>query len=410
MIRPRFELALFFLLFSPAIWAQDSPQWRGPNRDGIIASYAGPQTWPVQLKQKWQIKVGIGHSSPLLVGKNIFTFTRQGDQEVVSCLDMESGNVLWREEYAAPYKVNPIAGAHGAGPKSTPAFSNGKLFTLGIGEILSAWDAKSGKLQWRREFSSEFKATSPEFGTATSPLVDGRLVIAFVGGKGSGALMAFDIESGKTIWTWDGDGPSYASPIIAVIAGVRQVVTQSQEKIIGVSAADGKLIWSVPFKTPYEQNIITPILFKDLLIFSGVEQGVFAMKVTRNSKEWQLERAWENKTAAFYMSDPVISGGQLFGMSHKNKGQFVAIDAATGKSLWESNGRVADNTAVLTGGEKLFLLTSDAELIVAKASGAAFQELNRYTVAKSTTYAHPVIAGKNVLVKDTENLTLWSVE
>ena len=398
------------MLSSLALWAQDSPQWRGPNRDGIIASYAGPQTWPVQLKQKWQIKVGIGHSSPLLVGKNIFTFTRQGEQEVVSCLDMETGNVLWREPYAAPYKVNPIAGAHGAGPKSTPAFSNGKLFTLGIGEILSAWDAKSGKLLWRREFSSEFKATSPEFGTATSPIVDGKLVIAFVGGKGSGALMAFDIESGKIIWKWAGDGPSYASPIIADIAGVRQVVTQSQEKIIGVSVADGKLIWSVPFKTPYEQNIITPILFKDLLIFSGVEQGVFAMKVTRNGQEWKPERAWENKAAAFYMSDPVINGGQLFGMSHKNKGQFVAMDAATGKSLWESNGRVADNTAVLTGGDKLFLLTSDAELIVAKASGAAFQELNRYTVAKSTTYAHPVIAGKNVLVKDTENLTLWSVD
>jgi hypothetical protein len=97
-------------------------------------------------------------------------------------------------------------------------------------------------------------------------------------------------------------------------------------------------------------------------------------------------------------------------MSHKNKGQFVALDASTGKSLWESNGRVADNTAILTGGDKLFLLTSDAELIVAQTSAAAFQEMKRYTVAKAATYAHPVIAGNSILIKDAENLTLWSID
>ncbi len=403
-------LPLLCSLLPLVLQAQDSPQWRGPNRDGMIPSYAGPQTWPDQLKQKWQVKVGIGYSSPLLIGKNIFTFTRQGEQEVVSCLDLDAGKILWREAYTAPYKVNPIARAHGAGPKSTPALSNGKLFTLGIGGILSAWDVKSGRSLWHRDFSSDFKTTSPEYGTATSPIVDGKLVIAFVGGNGNGALMAFDAESGKTVWKWDGDGPAYASPIIVDISGTRQVVTQSQEKIIGVSAVDGKLLWSIPFTTPYVQNIITPILFKDLLIFSGLEQGVFAMRVIRNGQAWKTEKVWETKSASFYMSDPVINGGQLFGMSHRNKGQFVALDAATGKSLWETKGRVGDNTAVLTGGDKLLMLTSDGELIVANASRAAFQEIKRYTVAKSTTYAHPVIAGKNILVKDTDSLTLWSID
>jgi len=265
-------------------------------------------------------------------------------------------------------------------------------------------------LLWHREFSSDFKATSPDFGTATSPIVDGKLVIAFVGGNGSGALMAFDAESGKTVWKWAGDGPSYASPIIVDISGTRQVVTQSQEEIIGVSVADGKLLWSIPFTTPYVQNIITPIVFKDLLLFSGLEQGVFAIRVTRNGPTWKTEKVWENRSASFYMSDPVINGGQLFGMSHRNKGQFVALDAATGKILWETKGRVGDNTAVLAGGDKLFLLTSDAELIVAQANGAAFQEIKRYAVAKSTTYAHPVLAGKNILVKDSDSLTLWSID
>ena len=194
MARPKFAfvsaLQFLFLLFPLALQAQDSPQWRGPNRDGVIPSYIGPQTWPNQLKQKWQINVGLGYSSPLLVDKNIFTFTRQGEQEVVSCLDLDTGRVLWRGAYAAPYTVNPVARAHGKGPKSTPAFSTGRLFTLGIGGILSSWDAKSGKLLWHREFSADFRTTSPDFGTATSPIVEGKLVIAFVGGNDSGALMA----------------------------------------------------------------------------------------------------------------------------------------------------------------------------------------------------------------------------
>ena len=402
---------LFIVLFALlSLRAQDSPQWRGPKRDGIIPSYTGPKTWPEQLKQKWQVTVGIGHSSPLLAGKNVYAFTRQSELEVVTSLDLDTGKVLWRDAYGAPYTINPIAKAHGKGPKSTPALSSGKLFTLGIGEILSCFDAKTGKVFWRREFSSAYKATSPEYGTSTSPVVDGKLVIAFIGGRDSGALTAFDTETGKTVWQWPGDGPGYASPIIIDVAGVRQIVTQSQKKIIGIKVADGQLLWEIPFTTPYIQNIITPILYRDLLIFSGVEQGVMALRIIQNGREWKTEKVWENKSVSFYMSDPVVSEGRLFGMSHKNKGSFVTLDASTGKTLWETAGREGDNAAVLVGGDKLFLLTSDAVMIVAKAAGVAFEPLRRYTVAKSPVYAHPVISGGNILIKDVETLTLWSAE
>jgi outer membrane protein assembly factor BamB len=403
-------LLLTILAYPLILQAQDSPQWRGPNRDGVIPSYAGPQTWPEQLRQKWQVTVGIGHSTPLLVGKSVFVFARQGEQEVASCLDLDSGKLLWRDAYDAPYTMHQAARPHGKGPKSTPAYSEGRLFTLGISGILSSYDAKSGKLRWRREFSTEFKTTSPYFGTATSPIVDGKRVIAFVGGHDSGALIAFDTDTGKTIWQWAADGPAYASPVIFDAAGIRQLVTQSQQKIVGLSAADGRLLWSLPFTTPYVQNIITPLIYKDLLIFSGLEQGVLAIKLLQNGQTWKPEKIWENKEASFYMSDPVIHEGRLFGMSHKDKGQFVALEAATGKILWKTAGREGDNAAVLTGGDKLFLLTSDADLIVAEANATGFRPLRRYTVAKSQTYAHPVISGKSILIKDVETLTLWSLD
>jgi outer membrane protein assembly factor BamB len=408
-----FKLLLPISLLSltlSALAAQDWPQWRGPNRDGVVPPSAEPQVWPDELKQKWQVHVGIGYSSPVSVDNRVYAFARQGEKEVVLCLEFANGKEVWRDAYEAPYTMHPAAAAHEKGPKSTPALFSGRLVTLGISGIMSCHNAQNGRLLWRREFSSDFKATSPYFGTATSPLIEGRLVIAHVGGHDSGALMAFDIETGKTVWSWSGDGPAYTSPIAVNIGGTRQIVSQSQENIIGVSASDGRLLWKIPFATPHVQNIITPIFFGNLLIFSGLDQGVMAIKVAKGDKGWKPEKVWQNSEASFYMSTPVLNGNLLFGMSHKNKGQFVALDAANGETAWETQGREGDNAAILTVGDKLLLLGSDGELIVARANRSGFEPFRRYNVAKSATWAHPLLSGNSILIKDFENLTLWSLE
>jgi outer membrane protein assembly factor BamB len=223
-------------------------------------------------------------------------------------------------------------------------------------------------------------------------------------------LMAFEIETGKTLWTWNGDGPSYASPIAITLAGTRQIVTQTQKYLIGLSATDGKLLWSLPFATAYVQNIITPILYKDTLVYSGLDKGITAIRLKQSGGVWQTETVWENPGVAFYMSNPVVNGGILFGMSHKNKGQFAAVDLATGKTLWMTTGREGDNAALATAGDKVFMLTTDADLIVSKANSTALETVRRYTVAKSPVWAQPVFTGKGVLIKDLETLTLWGWE
>jgi len=410
IVGPAAALLSVLAILLPLLTAQDWPQWRGPNRDGALPAFADPGIWPDQLKLKWRVKVGIGYSTPLLVNKRIYVLARQGDTETASCLDFDSGRQIWRDAYAAPYTMNPAARAHGMGPKSTPLYHAGKIFTLGISGILSGYDAASGKLSWRREFSAEFKNTSPLFGTATSPIAERGLVIAHVGGHDGGALTAFDAETGRTVWAWTGDGPAYASPILVTLEGIRQIVTQSQKQIVGVSAADGKLLWSIPFTTAYVQNIITPILFRDTLIVSGLDRGVTAFRLAQSGGRWRAEKVWENPAASFYMSNPVINNQILFGMSHKNRGQFVALDAATGKTLWTTAGREGENAALLSGGDKLFILTDSAELTVAKASGTAFEPLRRYTVASSSTWANPLLSGKCFLVRDAESLTLWSID
>lgn len=192
-------------LASQVSFAQEWPQWRGPNRDGVVASFTAPKVWPEKLKTIWKVQAGIGHSSPVVVGRRVYLHSRQEENEVVSCFDLDTGKQLWRDSYPTPYMMNPAAVTHGKGPKSTPVVYNNKLYTLGISGILSCYDDTTGKLRWRREFSNTTKGTSPLFGTAMSPIVDRGLLIAHVGGHDSGALTAFDANTGELRWSWTGD-------------------------------------------------------------------------------------------------------------------------------------------------------------------------------------------------------------
>ena len=257
------------------------PQWRGPARDGVASTFTVPTAWPAQLTKRWQAAVGLGHASPVISGNRVVVHARQGNREIVSAYDLQSGKQLWQDGVDAPYTMNSAATGHGPGPKSTPAIADGRVFTLGISGIFSAHDLATGKLLWRKNAPP----APPEFGTATSPLVDGSNVIAFLGGTGGGALTASDAASGAVKWRWAGDGPSYASPVIATLGGTRQVITQSQNKLVGIDAAGGQLLWEVALKTPYEQNSVTPLVMGDLVIYAGLENPTIALTRYQNRRQ-----------------------------------------------------------------------------------------------------------------------------
>jgi len=395
---------------SQVCFAQDWPQWRGPNRDGVVASFTAPKVWPDKLKTVWRVQAGIGHSSPVVAGRRVYLHSRQEENEVASCFDLDTGKLIWHDSYPTPYTMNPAAMGHGKGPKSTPLVYENKLYTFGISGILSCYDATAGKLKWRKEFSKQFKATSPLFGSATSPIAHNGLVIVHVGGHDSGALIAFNADTGEMKWSWKGDGPGYASPIVFGSGATAQIVTQTQKSIAGFSPQTGEQLWRIPFETEYVQNIITPVVYKQTLIFSGLDKGTMAVRVIRVAGKWQAVTNWQNPDVSMYMSSPVASGDYLFGLSHKRKGQFFCIDARTGKTLWTSDGRVGDNAAIVAAGEFLFLLTDAAELLVARSHAMLFEVLKKYSVADSPTWAHPVVTNKGILIKDRTTLALLSFE
>ena len=403
-----FAVTLFVALVTAH--AQEWPQWRGPNRDGVVTGLAEPKAWPATLKTKWKVTIGEGHSSPVVSAGRVYTHSRQEGNEVVASLDLATGKILWQQKYPAAYHAIPPAQRHGDGPKSTPLIYQGKLYTLGISGTLSCFDLATGKPLWRKTFSDEFKVTWPMFGTAMSPLGDDGAVIAHVGGPDHGALTAFYAATGEVKWRWTGDGPAYASPIIVNLGGTRQIVTQSQQNIVGLSVATGQLLWQIPFTTEYVQNIVTPLVYRDLLIFSGINKGVFAVRVSQQGGKWTTQEVWRNDAVPMYMNSPVADGDLIYGFGHRNKGQFFCLDARTGKTLWTTDGRGGDNAAIVHSGSLLFLLTDDANLIVARKNPKAYEEIRRYRVAESPTWAHPVVLGRQILIKDLHTLALWSLD
>jgi outer membrane protein assembly factor BamB len=384
----------------------DYPQWRGPNRDGSASALSMPRSWPDKLTLKWKVDVGEGYATPIVIGNRVFSHTRRGGNEVMTALDAGTGKTLWQTDYPAPYKMNPATRNHGEGPKSTPLYYDGKLFTLGISGIVSAFDASTGKLLWQKPAPP----VDPLYGAAMSPVADRGTVIFHVGGHNQGALTAFDAATGAVKWSWSGDGPAYASPLVVELGGVRQVVTITQQKVVGVAADTGALLWERPFVSRPTNNSIMPILFGNTIIVSGYELGVTGFQVRRQNDQWVTETLWETKDVSMFMSNPVLIGDTLYGLSQRNSGQFFALDAKTGKTLWLGSPREATNTAVVKAGDFLLLLNDDAELIVARSSRSQLEVIQRYTVGESATWAQPAVSGNRVFIKDVSSLGLWTLE
>ena len=383
----------------------DVPQWRGLQRDGSASGFVAPAAWPKQLTSRWKVEIGDGYSTPIVVGDRVFTLSRADGNEVVTAIHADSGKVIW-QRYLAPHKIASGAAAHGQGPKSTPLYSEGKLFTLGITGIVSSFNASDGKLLWQKPAPSVETLYN---NSAMSPIADRGVIIFHVGGHNQGALTAFDAATGNIKWSWSGDGPSYASPIVATFNGVRQVIAVTQRNVVGVAADTGVLLWQRPFANQFANNAITPLIFDDMVIVSGYEHGVIAFTPIQNSGKWDTETRWQTKDVSMFMSNPVVVAGTLYGLSQRASGQFFALDARSGKTLWLGPPRAATNSAVVMSGDLLFLLNDDAELIVARASAKGFEPLQRYTVATSATWAQPTISGNRIFIKDATTLTLWTI-
>ena len=393
------------LLFIQTTAAQDWNQWRGPARDGSVSAKNSPVAWPKAFRETWRVEVGEGYSSPVISGDRVFIHSRRDPEEIVTSINLKDGKVVWQQKYPAPYQKNQYAVEMAKGPNATPLVVGNRLFTLGATGILFAWDTATGRQLWKHDFSSGIDLSKLFCGTAASPIVvDGRVVVQVGSDIHGGKILSLDPTTGATVWEWTGPGPGYASPVLINAGGGSQLVTLTQESIVGLEAKTGKELWSVPFPDEWHENIVTPIWTGSELIVSGTRQGTHAYKLQQTGGKWQAAEIWKNGEVAMYLSSPVLGDGLLYGHSSKRKGQFVAVDAATGIVKWSTEGRQGEHASVLLTPTHVVYLTNGAELIVVKRATPNFVVDQRYEVAKSSTWAMPVLLGSDVLVRDSSGL------
>jgi outer membrane protein assembly factor BamB len=398
-------LSSVILIGASCVFAQDWPQWRGANRDGKVSGFKAPELWPKELKLRWKTTVGSGDATPALVGDKLYVFTRQGDDEVTTCLDAGNGKEQWKDKYAAQ-AVTGAAARH-PGPRSSPAVADGKVVTLGVGGVLSCLDAETGKVVWRKD---PFPKVVPRFFTSMSPIIVDGMAIGHLGGQGNGAIIAYDLNTGDEKWRWAGEGPAYASPALLTVAGTKQLVTLAENSVVAIGVADGKLLWQLPFAPARRAyNAATPIVDGQTVIYTGAGRGTKAIKVAKQGDGFTAKELWSNPEPAPQFNTPVLRDGLLFGLS--NRGNLYCISAKTGQTAWtDDTQRGRGFAAIVSAGSCLMALPNNSELIVYKPDDKEYSELAVIKVSETPTYAHPVIAGNRIFIKDQDTVTMFVIE
>jgi outer membrane protein assembly factor BamB len=394
-----------FIIFSSAnSFSQDWPQWRGINRDGKAAGFKVPASWPADLKLVWKVNVGFSDATPVLAGNKIYLNTRQGDQEVVLCLDATSGKELWKNTYAAMAVTGPSASQH-PGPRGTPAVSNGKIVTFGASGILSCLDATTGKLLWRKENPTN---AFPDFFTGTSPLITDGMCIVHIGKKDDGQVIAYDLNSGSEKWKWSGEGPSYSSPSVMTLEGKKLLIVITEKNIMALSFADGKLLWQIA--APVQQrfyNCVSPYIDGQTIYLTGQGTGMKAIKVEKSGNEYVTKEIWSNTTVGAKWNTPVLKDGFLYGFTDQKR--IYCLNAATGQTAWMDNAVSSDFSTIVDCGSVIIGLTSTDNLIVLKPDGKEYSEVAKYKISDTPIYAYPVISGNSFYIKDAETLMLYKI-
>jgi outer membrane protein assembly factor BamB len=275
--------------------------------------------------------------------------------------------------------------------------------------VVNCLDLKTGKTIWKRTFDGEFERPYPRWGASNSPLIEGNLCIVGVGTEDDGGLAALDKDTGKTVWTLKSVEPAYSSPVVADLAGERQVICLMRENLVGVSPTKGIRRWQIPYCVKYDQNVITPVIYDNLVFYSGWQKDTECAMVLKEGERIRTEKRWSNKQISFFMSSPVIYAGHLFGFAQRRKGTLVCLDLRRGEVKWSSPGRMGDYVSIVRVGNKLLVLTTKGELLVVAADPAAYRVLHRKRVAEEPVWAHLAVTADRIYVKDKQYLSSLSL-
>lgn len=403
--------------------ADDWPQWRGPQRDGvwretgIIDKFESRTLQPV-----WRAKIGSGYSGPTVADGRVFVTDRivePTQKERVHCFDARTGKSIWSHVYDCPYRNV----GYDAGPRASVTIDDDRAYALGAMGNLFCLEAATGKVLWQRDCNSEYKIQMPIWGISAAPLVEGSLLIVQIGGENGACLVAFDKKTGKEVWRALDDKPSYSAPIIIEQAGQRVLVCYTGENVVGLNPTSGEVYWKQPFPaTKMIIGVATPVPYEDTLFMTNFFDGSLLLRL--DQKNLNVEKVWQRTgpseldtdSLQSIISTPYISDGYVYGVD--SYGELRCLDLKTGDRVWESLEAVPKarwaTIHFVEHGDNVWMFNERGELIIARLSPDGYQEFSRAKLIEPTTrqlsqrggvaWSHPAFADRHVFARNDEEI------
>jgi outer membrane protein assembly factor BamB len=378
----------------------DWPGFRGSNRDAILRGVQIESDWsatpPVEM---WRRSIGPGWSSFAVQGDLLYTQEQRGEDEVVSCYRVTTGEPVWKHRDPVRFwEANA-----GAGPRATPTLSEGRVYTFGATGVMNVLNAADGSVVWSRNAAIDANRKIPGWGFSSSPLiVDESVIVA-----AAGTLVCYDLETGNPRWIGPKRGGGYSSPHLCTINGVAQILLMSGAGVGSLSPSDGKLLWEIPVKD--DTSILQPALISggDLLMSTGEGMGGTGLRrigVSHGSRGWKTDERWTSNRLKPYFSDFVVHEGHAYGFD----GSILAcIDVDYGKRKWKG-GRYGHGQLVLLADQELLLVLSErGELVLVSATPDQFREVALFQAIEGKTWNHPVLVGDILLVRNDQEMAAF---
>jgi outer membrane protein assembly factor BamB len=397
----RLTIALSLSLLAGAALAADWPQFRGPNRDGISRETGLLKNWPAGgPKVVWKAPAGEGFSHLTVAKGRLFTLYGEGSNEVAVAYDAATGKQIWKTPLGSKFLSD-----QGNGPRSTPTVDGDMVYTLTASGRLAALNAADGKKVWQRDLRGELGAEPPQWGISTSPLVEGNLLLADVGGSGGRSLVAFDKKTGKTVWATQNEQAGYSAPIAITVGGVRQIIFFTGRAVLSVSPKDGKLLWRKPWETDWDVNAATPIFVAPdkLYVSSGYSTGAALFRIKVEGGKASADEVWRNRRMKNQFSSSVLHNGHIYGFDNS---VLKAIDVNTGEEVWKESG-FGHGSLILADGH-LVVLSERGKLLLVEATPAGYREKGSSQILSGKCWTGPTVANGRLYLRNEEQLLALS--
>lgn len=374
----------------------DWPGFRGADRNGIVRGVSA-SAWVDPPRLLWKHKVGPAWSSVAVVDGLLFTQEQRGPEECTVCYDAATGEQRWVHRHTARFD-EPLSGP---GPRGTPTFADGRLYSYGARGDLACLAADTGQVVWQAAVLTDNAGAVPMWGLSVSPLVTDGLVVVFVGGPNGRGLLAFDAATGQERWAAAAGQHSYASPHVVTLAGTRQIVMHDDIALRGLAIDNGRTLWEHANPGQSYQPMLQPHVVGDQELVVAWDNGLARLKFTPADPVWQVETLWTSTQLRPSFNDFYIHDGHIFGLSD---GILSCLSLDDAKRKWKGGRYGSGQLLLLPEAHQLLVVTEQGELVVVAADAARHRELARHPAIAGKTWNHAAFAQGRLYVRNAEEL------